>query len=185
MAAPARKPATYDDLLALDEKLVGEILNGDLYAMPRPAKRHALAGSNLGGALFGPFKLGQGGPGGWLILDEPELHLGTDVIVPDLAGWRRERAPLIDDIAFFDVAPDWVCEILSPSTSRIDRAVKLPLYQRYGVSHVWLLDPIAQTLEVLERETSTWRLKYVFSGEERVRAAPFDAIELELGALWR
>ena len=107
----------------------------------------------------------------------------SDVIVPDWAGWRAERAPVIDDLAFFDVAPDWVCEILSPSTSRIDRAVKLPLYQRYGVSHVWLLDPIAQTLEVLEREASTWRLKYVFSGEERVRAAPFDAIELDLGAL--
>jgi Uma2 family endonuclease len=184
MGAPLRNPATYDDLLALDENLVGEILNGDLYAMPRPAKRHALAGSNLGGALFNPFKLGQGGPGGWLILDEPELHLGSDVMVPDLAAWRRERAPVIDDLAFFEVVPDWVCEILSPSTSRLDRAIKLPLYHHHGVHHVWLIDPIAQTLEVLERLASTWSLKHVFSADEHVRAVPFDAIVLSLAALW-
>ncbi len=185
MAAPVRKPATYEDLLALDENLIGEILNGELFAMPRPAKRHTVAASNLGGDLAGPFRRGKGGPGGWLILDEPELHLDADVLVPDLAGWRREHAPALDDAAFFEVAPDWVCEVLSPSTMRMDRALKLPIYFRQNVHHVWLLDPAAQTLEVLNRSAGGWVLHHVFTNEDLVRAPPFEAVELELGSLWR
>jgi Uma2 family endonuclease len=184
MGAPLRKPATYEDLLALPENIVGEILNGDLYAMPRPAKRHTFAASNLGAELINPFSRGKGGPGGWLILTEPELHLGSDVLVPDLAGWRTERAPVIDEMAYFETAPDWVCEILSPTTARIDRAIKLPLYFLQNVQHVWLLDPVLQTLEVLQRSPTGWVLRHVFSGDSVVHAEPFDAVGLELSALW-
>jgi Uma2 family endonuclease len=184
MAAPVLKPTAYEEFLALGETRVGEILNGELYALPRPPKRHAWASSNLGAELIGPFGRGRGGPGGWVILDEPELHLGHDILVPDLAGWRRERAPVIDDAAYFDTAPDWVCEILSSSTARIDRSIKLPIYFRQHVQHVWLIDPSAQTLEVLVRADQGWLLRHVFTQSEMVRAPPFEAIELALSGLW-
>src|SRR5436190_1672707 len=137
MAQPDRRvrPATYDDLLKVPEHLVAEILDGDLYASPRPAPRHAVASSGVGGALYGPFDRGRGGPGGWRILFEPELHLGHDVVVPDLAGWRRERLPRLPEAAFFSIAPDWVCEVLSPSTAAMDRVKKITIYAREGVSH--------------------------------------------------
>jgi Uma2 family endonuclease len=111
-----RKPATYADVLAAPDHVVAEILDGELHLSPRPAPRHAAASSGLGGALHGPFDRGRGGPGGWRILDEPELHLGADVVVPDLAGWRRTRLPRLPDEAYFTLAPDWICEVVSPST---------------------------------------------------------------------
>ncbi len=119
-----------------------------------------------------------------MLLDEPELHLGDDIIVPDLAGWRRSRMPEIPDVPFFTLAPDWVCEVLSPSTEQLDRADKLPLFAANQVSHAWLLSPTARTLEVFELDGRTFRLVSVFKNDERVRARPFDAFELELGALW-
>ena len=124
------KRATYEDVLNAPENKVAEILDGELFLSPRPAPRHAAAASSLGGRVGGPFDGGIGGPGGWWILDEPELHFGEHVLVPDLAGWRRERMPAIPDVAFFTLAPDWVCEVLSPSTARIDRGEKLPIYAR-------------------------------------------------------
>lgn len=183
MADPARRRATYDDLIAVPEPLVAEILDGELHTHPRPALRHATAASALGGELVGPLQRGRGGPGGWVILDEPELHLGGDVLVPDLAGWRRERAPKID-AAFADTAPDWLCEVLSPSTQRVDRVRKLPIYAREKVAHVWLVDPSAQTLEAYRRQDDGWLLVATFGGADCVRTEPFAVVELELAALW-
>src|SRR5579883_556917 len=148
MADPAKRRATYDDLLAVPPRFVAEIVDGILYANPRPAAPHARSMSRLGGDLMGPFDRGKDGPGGWVILDEPELHLQGDVVVPDIAGWRRERMPEVPAGAYFDLAPDWVCEALSPSTAAIDRGEKMPVYLRERVAHVWLVDPAAKTHEV-------------------------------------
>lgn len=164
--------------------LVREFLRGVWSNSPRPPALQARTSSRLGGELSGPFDRGRGGPGGWVLLDEPELQLGDDIIVPDLAGWRRSRMPEIPDVPFFTLAPDWVCEVLSPSTEQLDRADKLPLFAANQVSHAWLLSPTARTLEVFELDGRTFRLVSVFKNDKRVRARPFDAFELELGVLW-
>ncbi|MFO0550919.1 MAG: Uma2 family endonuclease [Polyangiaceae bacterium] len=179
-----RKGATYEDLLAVPAHLVAQIVGGMLITQPRPAAPHARAASTLGIDLGGPFDRQRGGPGGWHILYEPELHLGGDILVPDLAGWRRERLPTIPRAAFFTLAPDWLCEVLSPSTAGIDRGVKLQAYARERVRHVWFVDPDARTQEVLSLDVGNYRIEAVHHGVERVRAVPFDAIELELAALW-
>lgn len=178
------QPATYEDLLALPEHEVGELLNGDLYSQPRPAPRHGIAAGALQTDLTAPFGFGRGGPGGWWIVPEPEIHLQGDVMVPDLAGWRRERLPVIPEEPRFELAPDWVCEILSPSTARKDRVVKMPLYAKYGVAHVWLVDPQAHTLEAFELRQGEWVLIAVLSEQDMVRVRPFDAIEFALADLW-
>jgi Uma2 family endonuclease len=183
-ATPLRRPATHDDLLAVPDHLVAEIVSGDLYTSPRPASRHARASSILGGELTGPFDLGRGGPGGWWIIDEPELHLGDDILVPDLAGWRRERLPTFPDVAYFTLAPDWVCEVVSPHTERLDRTRKLPSYAQAGVGYAWLINPLARTLEVLRLERQRWVLIASHSGEEIVRAEPFEAAPVDLLLLW-
>jgi Uma2 family endonuclease len=184
MADPAERRATYEDLLAVPEHLVAEIVNGVLITHPRPAAFHTRAASRLGAELDGPFDRGRGGPGGWILLDEPELHLHGDILVPDLAGWRRERMPEVPDANAFELAPDWVCEVLSPSTAALDRAEKMPIYAREHVSHVWLLDPIARTLEAFPLEADRWIVLGTWRDQARVRVEPFDAFELELGALW-
>jgi Uma2 family endonuclease len=152
-----RRPATYDDLLAVADHLVAEIVDGDLHVNPRPSPRHAAASSGLGGALHGPFDRGRGGPGGWWLLDEPELHLGADVLVPNLAGWRREHLPHLPEQPHFSLAPDWVCEVISPSTAALDRVKKLSIHAREGVRHAWLVDPIGRTLEVLRLDAGDGR----------------------------
>ncbi len=184
MADPARRIATYDDLCALPDHVVGEIVDGELHVSPRPAPPHALASSALGSDVHQPFHRGRGGPGGWWIVDEPELHLADDVLVPDLAGWRRDRLPRLPDTAWFDLAPDWVCEVLSSSTARHDRVAKLPRYAEAGVAHAWLVDPIAQTLEAYRRVERSWLLVGTFGGDAVVRAEPFDAVEIELAGWW-
>jgi Uma2 family endonuclease len=184
MKATVKKQATYEDLLALPETWVGELVAGEMLASPRPAARHALVASALGAELLGPFQRGRGGPGGWWILYEPELHLGQEVLVPDLAGWRRTRMPVPPDQAFFSLAPDWVCEILSPSTAGFDRVRKMPVYLRERVGHVWLIEPLNRTLEVFQNENERWVLVGNHAGDQRVRAAPFEELELELEALW-
>lgn len=184
MAQPVPRAATYADLEALPPNVVGELVGGELHVSPRPAAKHAAASSQLGGELYGPFGKGRGGPGGWIILDEPELHLGADALVPDLAGWRRARMPELPDVAAFTLAPDWVAEVLSPSTARLDRVGKLPVYAREGVGHVWLIDPVAQTLEVFRLDGARYALVLTAGGDAVVRAEPFDAIELALPALW-
>lgn len=184
MSQPAQRPARYDDLFDLPDNVVGEIIAGELIVSRRPAPRHAVATSALGGSLTPPFQFGDGGPGGWWILDEPELHLGEDVLVPDLAGWRRERLPAIPETPHFSIAPDWVCEVLSPSTARQDRVLKQPLYARHGVAHLWLVDANNRTLEVLENEGGKWVVAGAFAGDQSVRAEPFSAVALRLGLLW-
>jgi hypothetical protein len=184
MVKPLKTNATYADLCAVPENFVAEILGGDLYASPQPVFRHVRAASALGALIAGPFQFGVNGPGGWLLLDEPELHFGTDVLVPDLAGWHSERVADWSDAAYLTVAPDWLCEVLSPSTERIDRTKKLAIYARERVPYVWLLDPLTRTLEILRLEGARWSLTATHEGQQRVRAEPFDAIELELGALW-
>ena len=134
--------------------------------------------------IGGPYHHGRGGPGGWWVLYEPEIHLGRDIVVPDWAGWRRSRLPRLPDTAYFTLAPDWICEILSPSTASLDRAQKLAIYAREQVAHAWLIDPLARTLEVLGLESDRWTILATHMGAAVVRAEPFADIELELQALW-
>ncbi|MBY0276874.1 Uma2 family endonuclease [Candidatus Binatia bacterium] len=185
VAEPKRK-ATYDDVLAAPEHQVAEILDGELFLSPRPALPHTRATSRLG-AILDPLD-DEGGsslrPGGWLLLDEPELHFGDDVVVPDIAGWRRERLPHIPDAPWLELAPDWLCETLSPSTARIDRTRKLAIYAREGVRHVWLVDPLLRTLEILALDGDRWVVAENHGGDDVVRAEPFTAIEVELARLW-
>ncbi len=184
MASPVKRPATYDDLLRVPSHRVAEIVNGDLHVSPRPAARHARASSALEISVGAPFDRGLGGPGGWWILFEPELHFGDDVLVPDLAGWRRERMPEIPDVAAFTLEPDWACEVVSPSTERLDRARKMPVYAREGVRHLWLVNPLTRTLEVFRLIDGRWTLLSTHEGTVSFRAEPFDEVELELGLLW-
>jgi Uma2 family endonuclease len=180
----SRRRATYDDVLKAPEHLVAEIIDGELHTSPRPASPHALAASSLGDELISPFQKRRGGPGGWWILIEPELHLQSDVLVPDLAGWRVERMPEYPNTPFFKLAPDWLCEVLSPSTAYLDRTKKLGVYARERVPCVWLIDPINKTLEVLRLDGSTWIVHANYGAHDRIRAIPFDAIEIDLGYLW-
>lgn len=168
------------------EGVIAEILEGVLRTHPRPAARHARAASRLGSRLGGPFDEGLGGPGGWVLLDEPELHLGArpDRLVPDLAGWRRERMPELPDVVAFELAPDWACEVISPGSERDDRGAKMRIYRRERVPHVWLIDPRLETLEIYRLEGGHYSLLDTYEGGAKVRAEPFDAIELELAALW-
>ena len=184
MPDPARRAATYEDLLKVPETLVAELVDGELFTSPRPANRHARAATGLGGKLAPPFDHGDGGPGGWWIVFEPQLHLAADVLVPDLAGWRREQMPIFPDGPYFELAPDWVCEVVSPSTGRLDRVQKMPKYAKNGVGHIWLVDPLLRTLEVFRLEQGHWLLLGTHGGEETIRAEPFDAIEIRLTSLW-
>jgi Uma2 family endonuclease len=184
MASPAKRRATYADLIDVPENLVAEIVAGELVVSPRPASRHARSTSRLGASLDAPFDRGLGGPGGWIILDEPELHLGGDALIPDLAGWRRERMPELPDVAAFELAPDWICEVLSPSTEAHDRAAKMPAYAREGVSWAWLVNPLTQTVEVFRLHDMAWMLLKTFRGSGAEAMPPFDAVPLELALLW-
>lgn len=184
MLRPKPKPATYDDLIALTPNVVGEILFGVLHSHPRPAPRHARASSVLGYELTGPFDRGVGGPGGWLLLDEPELRLRDNVVVPDIAGWRRERLPRLPDTAWIETPPDWVCEVLSPATQRIDRTDKLTVYAEAGVGHAWYVDPIARTLEVFALVGGKWQLAVTYKDDDPVCAPPFEAHTFSLAVLW-
>ncbi|MCP4287478.1 MAG: Uma2 family endonuclease [Gammaproteobacteria bacterium] len=184
MAELAKQQATYEDLLSVPSNLVAEIIYGQLHTHPRPAPKHVLAYSSLGDELSGPFFKGRGGPGGWWILDEPELHLDSHVLVPDIAGWRRKRMPTLPETAWFELSPDWVCEILSPSTARIDRVEKLPIYADQGVEHVWLVDPDLRTLEAFENRGGQWLMIAALENDNPVSVPPFDAITFDLSVLW-
>ena len=178
------RSATYQDVLDAPPHMVAEIVRGALHLHPRPRPRHAQAASILGMEIGPPFARGRGGPGGWSILDEPELHLGPDVLVPDLAGWRRERMPAIPDTAWFELAPDWVCEVLSPSTRQLDLTDKRDIYGANGVRHLWLIDPVDRTLEAFALADGAWRLGAALKADAGVCVAPFEAITFPLAALW-
>jgi Uma2 family endonuclease len=184
MTQTAHKTATYEDLLAVPEPLVAEILFGRLVTHPRPSPRHAAAASALQGVLTPPFQFERGGPGGWVFMDEPELHLGKHVVVPDVAGWRQERLAMLPDTAWVEVAPDWVCEVLSPSTERYDRGEKRRIYAEAGVGHVWHIDPVLRMLEVFELSEGKWLLLDVFHDDVEVKAAPFADPSFRLNLLW-
>lgn len=194
MPALAYRLSLYEQLEGLPPGLTGEILNGQLYTQPRPSGPHGHAAVSLDRRIGRRYDDGDDGPGGWWILIEPEVHFVRDqeVAVPDLAGWRRERMPHIPEGHRFEVVPDWICEILSPSTASKDREIKLPLYAWYGVAHVWLLDPQRRTLEAYELATpgpgkpipGDWRLVVEAGGKDCVRVPPFPELDLELAALW-
>lgn len=184
-AKPRKRPATYADLEAVPPNMVAEILGGELVTHPRPRPRHGIAANSLGHELTGPFQKGRGGgPGGWLFITEPELHLGDHVVVPDLAGWRLERLPVVPEEVGITIAPDWICEVLSPSTAIHDRTIKFDIYHDFGVGYLWYLDPEYKTLEVFGRGAEHWQTLKTFGGHDDVRAEPFDAISFSLGALW-
>jgi len=184
MNQPALRDATYEDLFDLPDHVIGEILHGQLITQPRPAPRHARASSIIGGEIVSPYDQGRGGPGGWWILDEPELHLDRHILVPDLAGWRRERLPQLPEEAYFSVAPDWVCEVLSPGTARTDRAVKMPIYAEQAVQWLWLVDPDNRILEVYRLLEGHWLLEHTWQNDDVVKAPPFDQISMTLSDLW-
>jgi Uma2 family endonuclease len=184
MADTAEKPATYADLEAVPPHLVAEILFGRLVTHPRPARRHGGAAGALNALLTNSYQFGSDGPGGWIFIPEPELHLGPHIAVPDIAGWRRERMTEPADRAWFEVAPDWVCEILSPRTEKYDKGQKRSIYAEYGVEHLWHVDPRAKSLEVFTRQNENWLLIHTFFDEENVTAPPFTALTFSLGLLW-
>jgi Uma2 family endonuclease len=184
-----RKPlvirdASYQDVVAAPEHTVAELIDGDMYAWPRPSGPHARVSSALGMDIGTPYDRGHGGPGGWWILFEPELHLSEQVLVPDLAGWRRERMPEIPADHRFIVEPDWVCEAISPSSVRVDRGKKMRIYAEFGVPWMWLVDPIGRMLEVLTLDGGNWKYAATFSGEDVVRAEPFPEAEIDLASIW-
>ncbi len=180
------KETLYDQLRQLPQNVVGEIINGRLHTQPRPAGPHALACSELQIEIGGPYQKGRGGPGGWWIISEPELHFvrDTEVLVPDLAGWRRERMPAMPRDQRFAIPPDWVCEVLSPRTARKDRVEKMPVYARYGVAYLWLIDPLARTLEAFALEQGRWVVIGRYGDQDQVSIPPFAAITLSLADLW-
>ncbi len=193
MAKPSNTPASdatrgagYRDVLDAPEHLVAEVIDGVLHTHPRTALPHARAASKLGMVLGSLFDRGGGNgeTGGWYILDEPELHLGEDILVPDLAGWRRERMPAQTDAAYCSVAPDWICEILSASTRAIDLGPKRDIYAREGVAHLWFIDPVARELEVFELRQGQWILLESAVGQCMVSVPPFAAAPFNLGDLW-
>ena len=180
----ARPRATYQDVLDAPLHRVAEIIDGTLHTHPRPAAPHARASSVLVRRIGVPFDDDTGGPEGWWIIFEPEFHFGEEVVVPDLAGWRRDRMPDYPDTAYFTLAPDWVCEVLSDSTRRIDLHEKRPIYAREGVPDLWFVDPMDRTLEAFELVDGQWLLIASAKDDEPVRIRPFDAIAFGLGDLW-
>ncbi len=174
----------YEDLCALPKNVVGEIINGELIAQPRPALIHASASSTIGSIILPPYQLGENGPGGWWILDEPEVHLKDQVIVPDVGGWKRERLPKLAEKVYFSVAPDWACEVLSPSTARYDRISKLKIYAENKVPYYWIVDPLNRVLEVLILDGKSYKADLIFEKDDLVKAPPFEDLEFNLGKLW-
>ncbi len=184
-AVQTSKPkATYQDVLDAPPHKVAEIVDGTLYTHPRPAAPHAIAGSVFGSIINRSFHQGRGGPGGWWIINEPELHLGGDIVVPDVAGWRRKRMPVFPTGAHFTLVPDWVCEVLSPSTRRLDLGRKKAVYAREGAAHHWFIDPSDCSLEAFELRDMKWVLIERLWGNAEVSLPPFEAISFNLGDLW-
>jgi len=184
MSQETAKKATYADLCDLPDNVVGEIVDGDLVATPRPSYRHGNVAAGLVDEIRSPFQRGRGGPGGWWILVEPEIHLDEHVLVPDLAGWRQSKMPSLPEGNWTEMAPDWICEVLSPSTFRLDRVRKMPIYAEFQVPNIWLVDPVNKGLEVFRLESGKWVLLATYAGDDKLRAEPFKEIEIDLSHLW-
>jgi Uma2 family endonuclease len=185
MAEPAPGKATYEDLFNIPENMTGEIIDGELHVTPRPSRDHVHSATSLGGEIVPLYQFGRGGPGGWIILVEPEIMFGDDLLVPDLAGWKRERFPVEEPHNWISVSPDWVCELLSPGTMRKDRVHKMRIYALRGVPHLWLIDPTAKSLEVFQLDDSgRWIVLGVYFEDDKVCAEPFSRLEFDLSNLW-
>ena len=184
MAGPSKRPATYADLEAVPPHLVAEIIDGELLTHPRPSPRHSAAAYALGAELGETFQTGRRGPGGWVFFVEPELRFGPHIVVPDIAGWRRERLVTYPETNYFELPPDWVCEVLSASTDRRDRTVKSRIYAEAGIAHFWIIDPRLQILEAFELGEGRWMKIGAWNSDDDVRAPPFDAIAFSLADLW-
>ena len=190
MTGPAKNRATYQDLYSIPENMTGEIIDGELIVTPRPSRKHGYAASSLGGRLTPPYQFGEGGgPGGWIFIVEPEIGLGEDILVPDVAGWKRAGFPMDEDHNWISVPPAWVCEVLSPGTARTDKTGKMPVYARFGVPHLWFIDPIARTLDAFRLEEGKWVVAGLFVQNDKVqndkvRIEPFPEVEIDLSDLW-
>lgn len=187
VAKPVPHRATYQDVLDAPEHLIAEVLNGELVLQPRPTIAHQGVSSELGADLVTTVGR-RGPPEGWIILHEPEIHLGpdgdVDIVVPDLAGWRRTRLPTRPATAFISLPPDWVCEVMSPSTELRDRTTKLTIYAREGVGHLWFVSVRTRHVEVYRLNDGLWTLLGTAQGDAKVRLAPFEEVEIDLSRLW-
>jgi Uma2 family endonuclease len=182
---PARKPPTLADLDALPPGMKGEIIEGVLYTMTRPRSPHQNTTLGVGSDLRDPFQRGKGGPGGWWILPEPGIELpSTPEISPDIAGWRKERLPSLPEDAAIHVVPDWVCEILSPTTRRHNLLVKKPYYAKIGVRHLWIIDRDARTIAASRLHEGLWIELGVWGDEQEARIEPFAEVPLDVASWW-
>lgn len=184
MAARMKTGATYEDLVRLPENLIGELIDGELYASPRPTGPHGRVASALTALISSRYDLGIDGPSGWWIIFEPELHLGGNAMVPDLAGWRRERMPTVPKSHKFTIVPDWVCETLSTSNATYDRKIKMPGYARRGVPWAWITDPQRRTVEVLKLVDGRWARIAIYDESDVFAAEPFPLAEIDLPRIW-
>ncbi|HEX7829729.1 MAG TPA: Uma2 family endonuclease [Thermoanaerobaculia bacterium] len=184
MAKVLKRHATYEDLLRVPPELVAEIVDGELVTSPRPATPHARTAGAIYRRIGDAFDDGDGGPGGWWILSEPEIHLRSDVLVPDIAGWRHSTLPVMPSAAALTIVPDWICEVLSPSNEIYDRRKKMPTYARHGVQWAWVVDPIERLIEVSRLTEGFWLNVGTYAGDETARMEPFEAIEIPLSRLW-
>ncbi|MBF0226913.1 MAG: Uma2 family endonuclease [Desulfobacterales bacterium] len=179
-----KKNATYEDLYKIPESMIGQIINNKLVVTPRPSYRHASVTSDLGAEIIPPYKFGRGGPGGWIILYEPEIKLGENIFVPDLAGWKKEKLLKLPATNYISISPDWICEVLSPSTEKTDRARKMPIYAQFGVSYFWIIDPIEKVLEIFKLSGNQWIVVGTYAEDDKVKPEPFQEIEIDLKNLW-
>jgi Uma2 family endonuclease len=184
MAEPAKNQATYDDLYSIPENMIGEIIDGELIVSPRPTSGHSEASTSLVAELAPPYRFGRGGPGGWIIHFEPEIHFGANVVVPDIAGWKRERYTISPNEHRITISPDWICEVLSPGTARTDRIRKMRIFADHEVPYVWLIDPALMTLEVYRLQSGNWVVQGLYAENDKVRAVPFEEVEIDLANLW-
>jgi len=185
MNFPAKTVAKYEDLFNVPDNMVGEIIAGELVTQPRPGPKHARASSAVGAILFNEYDFkSAGGPQGWWIIDEPECHLSADVVVPDVAGWKKTSMSELPDTAWFETPPDWVCEVISPSTAKYDRGSKRDIYAREGVGFLWIVDPITRIIEVFAMKDGRWTLSVTVSDNQVVQLPPFLELPFDLSALW-
>jgi len=186
MSESARKRPAYKDLYKIPENMTGEIINGELVVTPRPSRKHGYSTTALGAAVVPSYQFGRGGGlGGWVIIIEPEIGFGENIMVPDIAGWKEDRYPEEEPHNWISVVPDWICEVLSPNTLRVDKVRKMPIYARHGVPYFWLIDPAAETLDVFRLASGQWTLLGTYVEDDKVRAEPFGEIEINLSDLWQ